>query len=52
MNGISAATGDSDDESEEDRMDDKQMLAVDEQLAAAFKGRAAEKGHGKGKSFF
>ncbi|RDX52694.1 hypothetical protein OH76DRAFT_1399938 [Lentinus brumalis] len=44
VNGISAATGDSDDESEEDLMDDDQMLAIDDKLAAAFKARAAEKG--------
>lgn len=51
VNGISAATGESDDESEEDLMDDDQMLAIDEQLSAAFKARAAEKRHGKGKGF-
>ncbi len=49
VNGISAATGDSDDESEEDLMDDDQMLAIDDKLAAAFKARAAEKGTRKGK---
>ena len=49
MNGISAATGESDDESEEELMDDDQMLAIDEQLAAAFKARASEKGRRKGK---
>lgn len=49
VNGISAATGDSDDESEEDLMDDDQMLAIDEQLAAAFRARASGKGHRKGK---
>ena len=48
VNGISAATGESDDESEEDLMDDEQMLAIDDKLAAAFKARAAEKGHRKG----
>ncbi|KAI1788483.1 DNA polymerase phi-domain-containing protein [Ganoderma leucocontextum] len=47
VNGISAATGDSDSESEEELMDDEQMLAIDEQLSAAFKARAAEKRHGK-----
>ncbi|EIW60756.1 DNA-directed DNA polymerase [Trametes versicolor FP-101664 SS1] len=47
VNGISAATGDSDDESEEDLMDDDQMLAIDEQLAAAFRARASGKGHRK-----
>ncbi|KAM5542581.1 hypothetical protein V8D89_003542 [Ganoderma adspersum] len=47
VNGISAATGDSDSESEEELMDDEQMLAIDEQLAAAFKARAAEKKGGK-----
>ncbi|KAI0806965.1 DNA polymerase phi-domain-containing protein [Fomes fomentarius] len=49
VNGISAATGDSDSESEEELMDDDQMLAIDEQLSAAFRARAAEKGGGKGK---
>ncbi|KAI0831759.1 DNA polymerase phi-domain-containing protein [Trametes gibbosa] len=47
VNGISAATGDSDSESEEDLMDDDQMLAIDEQLAAAFRARANEKGSRK-----
>ncbi|KAI0350071.1 hypothetical protein OH77DRAFT_1100919 [Trametes cingulata] len=47
VNGISAATGDSDSESEEDLMDDDQMLAIDEQLAAAFRARASVKGRRK-----
>ncbi|KAH9923929.1 DNA polymerase phi-domain-containing protein [Epithele typhae] len=48
VNGIAAATGDSDEEeSEEELMDDEQMLALDVQLAAAFKARAAEKRDGK-----
>ncbi len=48
VNGIQAATGDSDDESEEDLMDDDQMLAIDEQLSAAFRARAEER-KGKGR---
>ena len=46
VNGVEA--GDSDDESEEELMDDEQMLAIDEQLAAVFKARAGEKKLGKG----
>lgn len=52
VNGIAAATGDSDeDSSDEELMDDEQMLAIDEQLSAAFRARAAEKGNGKGKPY-
>lgn len=40
--GIEAATGDSD-ESEEEIMDDEQMMAIDSQLAEIFKARANEK---------
>ncbi|KAJ7751995.1 DNA polymerase phi-domain-containing protein [Mycena metata] len=49
VNGIHAATGDgdSDDGSEEELMDDEQMLAVDEQLAQVFRLREGEK---KGKN--
>ncbi|CAL1703687.1 unnamed protein product [Somion occarium] len=43
VNGINAATGESDDESDEEFMDDDQMMAIDEQLAAVFKARADEK---------
>ncbi|GLB35405.1 putative DNA polymerase phi [Lyophyllum shimeji] len=46
VNGIEAATGDSDEE--EELMDDDQMMAVDEQLAAVFKSQAGEKKTGKG----
>ncbi|KAH0584348.1 hypothetical protein H2248_009888 [Termitomyces sp. 'cryptogamus'] len=46
VNGIEAATGDSDEE--EELMDDDQMMAIDEQLAAVFKTRANEKKTGKG----
>lgn len=49
VNGVEAATGDSDDESEEELMDDDQMLAIDEQLAAVFRARAAERKLGKGR---
>ncbi|KAI0263807.1 DNA polymerase phi-domain-containing protein [Gloeopeniophorella convolvens] len=46
-NGIEAATGLSDDESEED-LDDDQMMAMDEQLAQIFKDRARGKGKEEG----
>ncbi|RDB24111.1 DNA polymerase V [Hypsizygus marmoreus] len=46
VNGIEAATGDSDEE-EEELMDDDQMLAIDEQLAAVFRSQAGEKKAGK-----
>ncbi|EMD34453.1 hypothetical protein CERSUDRAFT_55542 [Gelatoporia subvermispora B] len=46
VNGIEAATGESDEESEE-LMDDEQMMALDEQLAAVFRARANEKKPGK-----
>ncbi|KAI0933631.1 hypothetical protein AcW1_005407 [Taiwanofungus camphoratus] len=42
VNGVDAATDASDEDSEE-LMDDDQMLAIDEQLAAAFRIRASEK---------
>ncbi|KAH7910650.1 DNA polymerase phi-domain-containing protein [Hygrophoropsis aurantiaca] len=42
-NGIQAATKDSDDESEEDLMDDDQMMAIDSHLAEIFRSRASEK---------
>ncbi len=48
VNGIHAATEDSDVESEEETMDDDQMMAIDEQLAAVFRARADEKKFGKG----
>ncbi|KZT74012.1 hypothetical protein DAEQUDRAFT_661194 [Daedalea quercina L-15889] len=47
INGVEATTGDSDDESDEDLMDDDQMLAIDDQLAAVFRARATEKKPGK-----
>ncbi|KAJ6546537.1 DNA polymerase phi-domain-containing protein [Mycena vulgaris] len=47
VNGVDAATGDSDDDSEEELMNDEQMLAVDEQLAQVFRLREGEK---KGKN--
>lgn len=47
VNGVQAA---SDDESDEDLMDDDQMMAIDEQLAAVFRARADERKLGKGKS--
>ncbi|KAJ7109235.1 DNA polymerase phi-domain-containing protein [Mycena epipterygia] len=47
VNGVHAATGETDDDSDEDLMDDEQMLAVDEQLAQVFRMRESEK---KGKN--
>ncbi|KAJ7172623.1 DNA polymerase phi-domain-containing protein [Mycena filopes] len=49
VNGMAAATGDGDseDDSDEELMDDEQMLAVDEQLAQVFRLREGEK---KGKN--
>ncbi|KAJ7083833.1 DNA polymerase phi-domain-containing protein [Mycena crocata] len=47
VNGVDAAAGESDDNSEEELMDDEQMLAVDEQLAQVFRLREGEK---KGKN--
>lgn len=49
VNGVEAATGDSDEESDEELMDDDQMLAIDEQLAAVFRARASERKLGKGR---
>ncbi|GJE98126.1 DNA polymerase phi-domain-containing protein [Phanerochaete sordida] len=48
VNGIQGATGESDDESEEELMDDDQMMAIDEQLAAVFRARADERKLTKG----
>jgi DNA polymerase phi len=47
INGVEAATGDSDDDSDEELMDDEQMLAVDEHLAQVFRLREGEKKTGK-----
>ncbi|TFK72185.1 hypothetical protein BDN72DRAFT_792794 [Pluteus cervinus] len=46
INGADAGSDDSEDE--EDLMDDDQMMAIDEQLAAAFRSRVNEKRSGKG----
>ncbi|KAG5652336.1 hypothetical protein H0H81_005357 [Sphagnurus paluster] len=46
VNGIEAATGETDEE--EELMDDDQMMAIDEQLAAVFRTRANEKKTSKG----
>ncbi|KZT11636.1 uncharacterized protein LAESUDRAFT_720895 [Laetiporus sulphureus 93-53] len=43
VNGVEPATGETDDESDEELMDDEQMLAIDEQLAALFKARTSTK---------
>lgn len=48
VNGIEAATGDSDEGSDEDLMDDDQMMAIDEQLVKVFQSRANEKRSSKG----
>jgi len=48
INGIDPATGETD--SEEELMDDDQMIAIDEQLAQVFRARANEK-KGKSQSF-
>ncbi|EGO20980.1 hypothetical protein SERLADRAFT_452123 [Serpula lacrymans var. lacrymans S7.9] len=42
-NGIEAATGDSDADTDEDLMDDDQMMAIDEHLAEVFRSRSNEK---------
>jgi DNA polymerase phi len=50
INGIEAATGDTDDSDEEEElMDDDQMMAIDDHLADVFRSRAGEKKGGKGK---
>lgn len=48
VNGIEAATGDSEEGSDEDLMDDDQMMAIDEQLTEIFRSRANEKKSSKG----
>jgi DNA polymerase phi len=51
VNGIEAATGDtddSDDSEEEELMDDDQMMALDKHLADVFRSRTGEKKGGKG----
>jgi len=48
VNGIEAASENSDDESDEDLMDDDQMMAIDEQLAQVFRLRVNEKKTSKG----
>jgi DNA polymerase phi len=50
VNGVEAATGNSDEESDEDLMDDDQMMAIDEQLAQVFRLRVNEKKSSKGQS--
>ncbi|OAX39198.1 hypothetical protein K503DRAFT_690102 [Rhizopogon vinicolor AM-OR11-026] len=46
-NGIEAAAGDTDEESEEELADDEQMMAIDEHLAEVFRSRSGDK-QGKG----
>ena len=48
VNGIEAATENSDEDSDEDLMDDDQMMAIDEQLAQVFRLRVNEKKTSKG----
>ena len=50
VNGVEAATGNSDEEPDEDLMDDDQMMAIDEQLAQVFRLRVNEKRSSKGQS--
>ena len=50
VNGIEAATGDSDEDSDGELMDDDQMMAIDEQLADIFRARANENKISKGKA--
>ncbi|KAF7295052.1 hypothetical protein MIND_01043400 [Mycena indigotica] len=47
VNGVDAEDGSHDEESDEDLMDDEQMMAIDEQLAQVFRMREGEK---KGKN--
>ncbi|OJA13731.1 hypothetical protein AZE42_02950 [Rhizopogon vesiculosus] len=42
-NGIEAAAGDTDEESEEELADDEQMMAIDEHLAEVFRSRSGDK---------
>jgi len=51
VNGVEAATGNSDEGSDEDLMDDDQMMAIDEQIAEVFRSRVNEKKSAKGQSF-
>ena len=48
VNGIEAAMENSDEGSDEDLMDDDQMMAIDEQLAQVFRLRVNEKKTSKG----
>ena len=48
VNGVHLATEDSDNESDEELMDDDQMQAIDDHLAAIFKARSEEKSQNKG----
>jgi DNA polymerase phi len=48
VNGIEAAIGNSDEESDEALMDDDQMMAIDEQLAQVFRLRLNEKKSSQG----
>ena len=48
VNGIEPAEDSRDDDSEEELMDDDQMVTIDEQLSEIFRSRASEKRGGKG----
>ncbi|EKM55908.1 uncharacterized protein PHACADRAFT_256841 [Phanerochaete carnosa HHB-10118-sp] len=48
VNGVQGAAGESDSGSEEELMDDEQMMAIDEQLAAVFRARMGERKLAKG----
>ncbi|KAF9264758.1 hypothetical protein L218DRAFT_899775 [Marasmius fiardii PR-910] len=48
VNGVQAATGETDNESEEEFMDDDQMMEIDQHLAEVFRMRLNEKKKGKG----
>lgn len=52
VNGIEPATDGTDEDSDEELMDDDQMMAIDEQLADVFRSRANEKKSGKGQTLF
>jgi DNA polymerase phi len=48
VNGIEATTGNLDEDSDEELMDDGQMMAIDEQLSQVFRSRVNEKKSYKG----
>ncbi|KAG0705011.1 DNA polymerase phi-domain-containing protein [Suillus ampliporus] len=46
-NGVEAAIGDTDEESEEELVDDEQMMAIDEHLAEVFRSRSGDTKQGR-----